>query len=729
MSGLAGLGACSDEGDDSTKPKSAYSIQVKGGDKSPTDILSEKLGQVESTYDVIHNNSITSDEAKAISSRLHTLNASNSINANAERKALAATLAGEIIDDADSVYGHNLVKHSGDIDTLLGASDAAFNKKVKDAYYTNELDRELDAISIDQSEPEKIIPELQKDGVPIPKGFIDLAYREDAADALTGIYDVTSYEGATEDLESSPLREVKDLLRAYGDVEKAQEICDKYSYGGIDKATAFKLLAGIKSIKVVDATKNYIKAHDANDYDATQSARTDVYDVKDGVESDVYKFIDDTDNQQAAFRGKSQEFEDSLDVQKYNAWDSLTKSVTKALKKANEHVEPVELKKFPKLQHGASPIDFSDVSSDKKVDLNNSAATSTYDQFAELYGSQTGEVLHFDSSAKIGEKQKQQITSIMKTLSPLTSAALEGGALLNIRFLVNTDHSGANDFDFNPYYDNVNKTIIFTLPRNKSVSEDIFRTALIHELTHALISDAYFNDHATQKEVNDMKAACSALSNEARSQFEMSVESAMSSLDSLIQTTHGEDQKLFEKLKSVIEKNDINEVVDNDSHKNSTTISWGCESPYLGDVFYGLAIATHYKGKDDAGFDYSDFQTRYENNDDFNRLVFTWYTAIQEYSLYARFNESDHVEGDSQVKPRLGHSEDILSSGTEMPASLTSALLGHQDKMADLYDNSNASEKHTIKLALVAVIRLISNRYPNLKSQLRRAYDAVVRQS
>jgi hypothetical protein len=320
----------------------------------------------------------------------------------------------------------------------------------------------------------------------------------------------------------------------------------------------------------------------------------------------------------------------------------------------------------------------------------------------------------------MSDKTKRIVQGIYDEVSPLAEAAMKEGIMLNVRFVVDGTTSHASDDDFNPYWTPSGKEVVFVVPANNSVSIDMMRTTLTHELLHALIERAYEGVDVSASEVKQMKAACSSLSDEARKQFEISMKHSGFVLDDMIHTpglTEAE-RAVIERFRGYTKNGTLNEHM-TDRTATIEDFAEGCESPSLANVWADVANAVNAdrqaKGLPKEGnADVAALITKLKDHEVYRPFSDTWNEAIRYNSLYAKLNEANHVNTKSHIKYRLGHSEDEESSGTELPASVLSALLTDTKYMKRLYAGVDEDDRKRIRQIIVATSDLIINRYPTL---------------
>lgn len=309
---------------------------------------------------------------------------------------------------------------------------------------------------------------------------------------------------------------------------------------------------------------------------------------------------------------------------------------------------------------------------------------------------------------------------------------MKEGIMLNMRFVVDGTTSHASDDDFNPYWTPSGKEIVFVVPANKSVSSDMMRTTLTHELIHALVARAYEGVDVSTSEVEQMKAACSSLSDEARKQFETSMKHSGFVLDDMVHTPGLTDAEraVIERFRGYTKNGTLNEhMIDRTAAIEN--FAEGCESPSLANVLTDVIDAANAdrqaKGLSEEGnADVAALITKLEDHEVYRPFSDTWNEAIRYKSLYAKLNEANHVTTKSHIKYRLGHSEDEELSGTELPASVLSALLTDTKYMKRLYAGVDEDDRKRIRQTIIATSDLIIKHYPTLGPTVRDVREQVL---
>jgi hypothetical protein len=696
---------------------------VEGGDSSWTDGLFNARHAFDPLRDMVYDSALTEEQIKTLKEKaddyIDVGPVTVAMQKNAANEALKVHVIRTVTSSDPSEPGLSM-------DSLREQLSAAGDRQPSmDEVVAARIGATLDKIAIGRAEPEEVLPVLSEEGFPISKELEDVATRTDAAWALSNVYNLDSFLDAVDDIGESDDPELNGYIQAMGDVARARSLRDEYSYGGITKEEYSQQAATIKNKALRQLLKKSQEAEDAGDYGAQDDIDSALYDKRDEVDDAIREYREKVTEEIEAQYDTDGILTDA-EGRKYAAMDAIDKALDKQMIDGNAQLEPVEMKKFEPLPSSFDTIDFSDVSSDKTIYvLDDDSVTEEYKQFAELRTASDVLELHFESSAKIGQDQKEQLRRAIGDVLPMVEAALDSGELLSVRFVVNPNRY-ATDYDFDPYFSPRDKTIYMVLPQNDSVSEDMLRGTLTHEVVHALFNSAYIYGEGSEKEIAGMKNACSALSDQARGQFEQSLKYSSESIDNLIATSYGEDKRLFSAIKDLVVKGALNTAIDKSHIEYADNFSWGCESPNFVSMLGDIGRDIEY-GPDDGGLEVSELLDRYEDNDDFSNLITAWYSAIELSSLYAQFNESSHTHSTSRVKEYLGHSEDVYSSGTEMPASVLNALLTKTDYMKSLYAGASKAEKKTIRQATSASMAILINRYPNLKVALNDAYATMIK--
>lgn len=745
LSGLTGVSACDSDSPSVSSPETSaassvtqdakpnifsapFGTVIEGGDKSKHDRLFQKLLAVDRLQEFIRAKydytPLDDNNINALIARLPKINKKNSFNPVVERKAVAAMIADDILLDAISDDPQR-AKRPNDVDKLLKGADIAFVKDVKSAFGAKKVGEVLDDIGSDSQEPEDALPELAKYGFKISEDTKRLAQRLDAEDALYDVYTLDDLDESIKDIGVTKDEDISNLIRNNRDYIIASDITDNYPYI-MTQQEAKKAAGSINDPTVRAAARKYILSIDRDDYKSQTDAEWKIYDFSNKVDNLRYSLAKKNDADVAKLNKPAGAIEAQIEESADQSIQDLSDEGRTAIKHYNrnlgvEKLEPLDgLSSEPSLMN---QLDLSNITSEKILSMK-AVGENVYDpefiqlqQFAELYSDGEKLLWHFESSSEIPKAQQMQITDLINPINPFIEAAMKSGSLISIRFGVDDTDQEASDLDFAPYYNPVDRTVYMILPKNKSVSGDMMRSSVLHEVVHALVNDAYRGAKVTEQEVEDINKSCRLLANNTRELYEDNLNEVVKSLSKLVQTTKGLDNQMFRTLLSSVKKGTVEELAFYFPDLEDSMSD--CDTPYFWDSFNYIAVIL---GKSDK-FDSTKFHKKYKNNQYFKDVVFAWNKAVVESSLYAGFNEASYVKSESIVIPAFGHSKD---NATELMASLVDAVVTHTKYMREMYNKASEDEQSIIRRSIEASLAILVNRSPELKDALMKSYRRIV---
>lgn len=204
-----------------------------------------------------------------------------------------AKAVGEVTDPTlKAVIGKQIVKSivvyppskSSDLESLIPGLSESDKSEAHSFFAAGVYRKSLDEISYGQAEPEDMKSGIEDTGVQPTKEFLDVAELDDAYGALSRVYNVDSARKAAQDLATSTNPEIQQLLQDTLDYQVGKGVADKYSYGGVTKQDAEKILVTIKSKSVIVSVRGQMNAKDVGDYEAGNNAEVALYDAKDSID-------------------------------------------------------------------------------------------------------------------------------------------------------------------------------------------------------------------------------------------------------------------------------------------------------------------------------------------------------------------------------------------------------------------------------------------------------------
>jgi hypothetical protein len=340
---------------------------------------------------------------------------------------------------------------------------------------------------------------------------------------------------------------------------------------------------------------------------------------------------------------------------------------------------------------------------------------------SEIYFDGEKTSLVFDADADIDGETRQHIEEAVEANRPLIEAAQAQGTLLTVRLLINPE-GYATDYDYSPHYDGMAREVRMIVPKNNSVSVDMFRSGLTHELIHALVADAYYGlDKVSDKEIEKMASACNAISMQAYTEFSVRMKYSTRQLDALIAIAGKEDQKLLKNMRKLIQTDKLDDVLAKNMHNNkyAYSLDTACESAN----FFNIVALSALNDDANASEVISGFYDRLGETKEFDEVYAVWDDALKFYGLNKKLNESSYVITDSDVKKYLGHTED---NGNELMASTVDAVLNYPAQMNQVYKDLPKEDRVGMRLAVETSIGLLTKRFPTLKGYLLKAKSKVL---
>lgn len=564
--------------------------------------------------------------------------------------------------------------------------------------------------------------EIGETGVIIRPGVDRAARFADAADALSGVYDDDSAKEAIKDIKGLKDPSLSELARDRYEYEVVQDVC----LYGATKAEAKAALAKVKNPRLRELIRAYTKAEAANDYTMMGQIDTELYDWEDKLDAREASLNDKAEAAEADLPSPS-DIVDEAERTVRELLEKREKGFEKRVDQANQGLHPSKLEAFSPLEDPLTTLHLTDVTSDKKLykydtpDEFAEMETKEFAQIAEAYVQDGKLGLHFEDSTNLDDTTKADIASIWEQVKPLAEAAMASEQLLTIRL-----HVGQTGERFDGSADSMASTVDIQLPADDTVSKDMLRRVLIHELTHVLTHKAYAGDRITPQQLDDMKTACVLLADKARQAFADSLNQTMEPLDELshIAELTPAQRAVFATVKKYVREGTINKGM-NDDTEPLPYMTIGCEIPELKEILDRALGEVSDKYPNEKDLTMADIDQALEDadkKDAYHDLITQWIDATEYSSLYDEFNEAASVKGPSEETVGMGHSKDNAS---ELSASVMSALLGDTKYMTKLYASAVGEDKAAIKLTVVAVSNLMKP-YPTLWPTVREARDQML---
>lgn len=331
-------------------------------------------------------------------------------------------------------------------------------------------------------------------------------------------------------------------------------------------------------------------------------------------------------------------------------------------------------------------------------------------QFGEVYSAEGGVQLRLFEDSNISPDARNQFERLIRDVEPLLNAAFANGDLVAVRLALGES--------FDPYYLPTLREVHMVLSADGTLSEDQFRSILVHETVHALVSSAFRTEQTvTDQEALWVKNACSVLGAEAYAQYAEGLQLEGESLGNLIESSSGETKRAFELLQDAVVQKQLGEIVEQSllMYADQKDLdSTACAENTFGDVMVLLMQAD---GIEDAATKYKAFSQVLFETDDFKALLNVWIESIHKYSLFKKLNESSFVETDSSMKEYLGHSRD---NANEMIATVTNVSLSYPEELKQLMSSLDQLEQMAVLRGIGAGYLVIANRHPSLQEYLGR---------
>lgn len=436
-------------------PELQDTTHMSGGQPSATDSLSLQLQTLRPLYNLLGEDYVASSKASELSELLKEQKDNTSDVAELKRTIYGNQLKKSIAEYAFETG--SLIKKMDDVDSLMEGVDPAQVGQAEELFTGKVYKEILDDISSGQKEPEDMDKTIAEAGIQSSADFAQAASLEDAYNALRDIYNTTSAKTAQKDLATVTDPEVKALLSGYTDYVTAKDICDKYSYGGITRDNATKLLATISSADISGMVQQFMGAVDTKDYSKKGKVQTQLYDVRSRLDEGRYALGDRLDGIKDEIVPSLTTTLDKINADSYEAFDRFEETVDAQVDTFNKDIKPDALKPMDAFTDGFKPLDFANIRSGKKITVAEEDAVKTYIQFAESYAENGKATLHYDESSELGSDAQKDIDEIYKDVQPLIEAAMQSGALLNVRFMIDRTNEVASDFDLGSRYDPLEK--------------------------------------------------------------------------------------------------------------------------------------------------------------------------------------------------------------------------------------------------------------------------------
>lgn len=326
------------------------------------------------------------------------------------------------------------------------------------------------------------------------------------------------------------------------------------------------------------------------------------------------------------------------------------------------------------------------------------------EQFAEIYA-QDGKIeFSFIDDGSLDEVTMGHLTDVFKNVAPLLSAAFANGDLVSVRFI-------ASD-DFEPYYVPSTREVYMILPKDNSTSVDQLRSAMVHEVVHAL-TRSVFNSTTTAstEEIQQIQDACTALRDTAYSAAESHLGTVYPELlEDLRAAVRPEHRAAVDVIIELIKNHKIDELMLGSFEFDTSASINDCYPHSFKWVIYEAA------NKDNqgewVGFDELDYISETEA---YKEVASKWYEAEAFYSVYSKLNESEFVDTEYWGKEYIGHSQD---DAAETVASVTDAAISFTAEFALALKKMSSVNKEAAIKALRMSLDLISNRHPSLVGYL-----------
>jgi hypothetical protein len=242
----------------------------------------------------------------------------------------------------------------------------------------------------------------------------------------------------------------------------------------------------------------------------------------------------------------------------------------------------------------------------------------------------------------------------------------------------------------------------------------MFKSALTHELVHALVADAYYGrDKVSDDEITKMANACDAISLQAYREFSESMKYSIDKLDALIGIAAPEDKQVLQHMRELIETGKLADVMAKGVQNNryAYSLDSACESAN----FFSVLQQSATDNDTYSSQAWSDLYDRLGDSKQFEEVFSIWDDAIRYFGLNNKLNESGYVQTDSSVKEYLGHTED---NGNELMASTVDAVINYPKELNKVYRDLPEQDRVGMRLTIQTSVGLLVKRFPSLKTYL-----------
>lgn len=350
-------------------------------------------------------------------------------------------------------------------------------------------------------------------------------------------------------------------------------------------------------------------------------------------------------------------------------------------------------------------------------------------EFGEIYAENGMPVIKFADGIGVSNEAIEQLKALTEDVMPMIASGMQKGDIAAIRFVHNNE-------GYNPYFHPYTREIHMVVPTDDSMSEDQFRTGLVHELTHALVASAFsIEGQVTDAEAAQVKNACRALSTQAYDLFETTIRNSSSLMEDVIATAQTEnDRKIFLEIKKIFDEGNVAEIMEDESLSKADFLAkdleWTMCAADRNNFGSLVNIAALKAGVDDWYKASGDLVDRYVRDykdssgnkaqSTYSEIIGLWIDATEKYSLWSKLNESAYVDTESWIKEYLGHSAD---NATEMMATITDVTLHKPEQIVEMMKGLNPTDREAVKSSILASYTILGNRHPQLRQYLNRHYE------
>jgi hypothetical protein len=688
---------------------------VQGGVESRTDAVASQFSIDGTVYTMAFDDYIDKEEW----GRMQDMRGKTS---GAASRLLGATTARYLIDSVRQYTTSDEIESAQDVKDAMTGLDADISQKTLSAWTLKNVDNEVQRVQLGSISYEDFQKTLADKGINNLDPKVSIAVQQSiGADKIDDINEWTNPDRADESLEGITDPTVRKLYDKKKSVFIADDIIDKLSALYTTKEGATNELEGIIDPKIKTLATAALQSFDYGTIDEWYKKYSNsLADAQEGVDTEVAELAKKAE---AVYKKAVDisKINDEIDKTKLEAAGSLDIEISKRIKEFNKNLRPKQLTAIDKLKDPNAALRLEEASGDKKVTVNEGGVETVYDQLGEIYFDGEKTSLVFDADADIDGETRQHIEEAVEANRPLIEAAQAQGTLLTVRLLINPE-GYATDYDYSPHYDGMAREVRMIVPKNNSVSVDMFRSGLTHELIHALVADAYYGlDKVSDKEIEKMASACNAISMQAYTEFSVRMKYSTQQLDALIAIAGKEDQKLLKNMRKLIQTDKLDDVLAKNMHNNkyAYSLDTACESAN----FFNIVALSALNDDANASEVISGFYDRLGETKEFDEVYAVWDDALKFYGLNKKLNESSYVITDSDVKKYLGHTED---NGNELMASTVDAVLNYPAQMNQVYKDLPKEDRVGMRLAVETSIGLLTKRFPTLKGYLLKAKSKVL---